>query len=142
MNTCGAFSNRTSRPGRSSAGTTPDRLSGSSGCTRGLPSASACAAVTTASPGSMSTLTSSAASSARYRDSATTMAIGSPTYRTSPSASRRRGVLSTGPGADGRIRELISAAVSTATTPGARRASLTSSSTIRPRATVLRTKVA
>ena len=95
--------------------------------------------VTTGSSGSMSTLTSSAASSARYRDSATTMAIRSPTYRTSPSHSSRRGVWSVA-GPPTVVLGLISAAVSTAITPGTCRASVTSRPVIRPRAVWLRTK--
>jgi hypothetical protein len=85
---------------------------------------------------------SSIASSATYREVASTIAIGSPTHRTSWSASSLRG----GWGASGPIIVchhdvtigLRSAAVKTARTPSRERAAPTSSWTIRPRATGLR----
>ncbi len=116
-----------------------------SGCTIGTPSSSARSTSITAGSASMSTSTSSAASSAMYRLSATINTIGSPTNRTSPSASGRRGAPGASSSSVGCIVPawgLRSAAVSTAIdTRRARAAAAVSTPRIRPRATSLRTNV-
>ena len=90
--------------------------------------------------GSRSTITSSAASTAAARVSATTATIASPTKRTVPVASRGRVIfwstMMIGT-SSGRSR---SAPVTTASTPGAASASLVSTATMRPWASVERTK--
>ena len=110
------------------------------GNSRGAVSASACSMSTSASRGSTSTITASAASIAAERVSATTATTGSPTKRTVPDARIGRAIswLTIPIGSSGgRSR---SAAVTTASTPGAVAASVVSISTMRPWAIVERTK--
>ena len=96
----------------------------------------------TTGSGSTSTTTSSAASAASAAVSATTTASGSPTNRTSPSARGGRVNVASSIGCPRNGASPRSAAVSTATTPGAERAELVSTARRRPCATDERTNAA
>ena len=116
------------------------RLAGTSSCTRGLPGSAAVSVSTTAGSDLYSTATSSAASLAWVRVSATTNATWSPTWRTrSTQSTGRSGLMPSEPSrltigtAQGSVlvpSASISAPVITASTPGARFASEVSMLTI------------
>ncbi len=106
-------------------------------------SVAAASGSTTAGSGSTSTHTASAASTPWAGCSLSTTATGSPTNRTRPVARRGRSIawLSMGTGGPSGATSM-SAPVTTAATPGMRRASSTSTPSSTPWATVDRTKVA